>query len=94
MPDSIRSKGETDERLQNYGFKSNYFLIQEILFLTVTLLTLIAFAVLILAVARKCVREDKQADFKKRMKLKFKWGMMRLILEFSVPVFVSLTFNA
>ena len=83
----------TDERFQDYGFESIFFLVQEVLFYTLVACMAIAFAFVLLVVLKRCVPEERREDFSLRTKLKFKGMMMRLILEFYVPVFISVFFN-
>ena len=80
VPENTRSRGNTNERYQEYGFESYYFLVQEVLFLSAAILTAILFSIVFLLVATKFVREEKREDFKKRMKLKFKGSMLRFIM--------------
>ena len=46
------ARGETDERFQDYGFESVFFLVQEVLFYTLVVVMLIAFAIVLLVVVK------------------------------------------
>ena len=63
------------------------------LFYSLAILMLVTFCFIIWVVVEKCLLKHKQEDFRTRTKLKFKGAMMRVILEFYVPVFISVFFN-
>ena len=46
-----------------------------------------------LLVVANCVHPDKREAFRKKMKMKFKGYMLRFIMEFYVPVFISVFLN-
>ena len=80
VPNRTLTRGSTNDRYQEYGFDSYYFLVQEVLFYSVALLTALAFSIVFFVVVTKFVREERREDFKKRMKLKFKGSMLRFIM--------------
>ena len=66
---------------------------QEVLFYSIAFLILLAFSILIFLASITCVRADKRENFKRRIKMKFKGTMLRFIMEFYVPVFISVFLN-
>ena len=51
MPNDLISQGETSERYTSYDFTSTYFIVQEVFFYSLALVT------------RHCVRTERRTDF-------------------------------
>ena len=63
------------------------------LFYTIVLLGLLAFGIVVLGAVAACVRTERRKEFRRRMKLKLKGGLLRGLMVFYVPVFISIFLN-
>ena len=63
MPNDLISQGETSERYTSYDFTSTYFIVQEVYFYSLALVTLLILILMNFLVTRHCVRTERRTDF-------------------------------
>ena len=88
IPSDLISHGETSERFMTYGFTSPYFIVQGVLFYSLALVTVLIFLLVNFVVLKHCVPTERRTDFRERTNMHFRGILMRITMEFYVPVFI------
>ena len=93
MPEEDKKASETDERFQEYGFESAYVIAQEILFYTILAVSFVIFVVVLTLVLFLCLSKEKKTKLKTKLRTSFRGFVIRILMEFYVPLFISLFLN-